>query len=169
MLHLVFILLPCRRSRRGGPLLWDFCDPSGVNASTAARCRYQAPVVDLPVQTGCSDRSRRLLYLYGWIFAGLSGRVVDTKADVAARTDAPTARTAIGGFIKLRNKRCATHERLEHSSNDFDNIESHKTHCATAAAKSPPSRAGGTGLPAFPHAVAVPHTSNSSARRVTRP
>ena len=90
-----------------------------VNAATRlprpAKVPDQAPVVDLPVQTGCSDRSRRLLYLYGWIFAGLSGRVVDTKADVAARTDAPTARTAIGGFSTLRNKLCATTRPNERS------------------------------------------------------
>ena len=88
-----------------------------------ARCRYQAPVVDVPAQTGCSDGSRRLLYLYGWIFAGLSGRVVDTKADVAARTDAPTARTAIGGFSTLRNKLCATHDTTNEVRTALDNFK----------------------------------------------
>ena len=163
MLHLVFILLPCRRSRRGGPLLWDFCDPSGVNASTAARCRYQAPVVDLPVQTGCSDRSRRLLYLYGWIFAGLSGRIVDTKADVAARTDAPTARTAIGGFITLRNKLYATRDLLNEVRTAYNNFKPSKLTVQQPAPKSPPSCSRNAAT-AFPHAVAVLHTSNSIAR-----
>jgi hypothetical protein len=73
--------------------------------------------------------------LCGWIFAGLSGRIVDTKADVAARTDAPTAPTHFRRFITLQNKLGAPHELLNEVRTALDNFKPTKLTVQRPAAK----------------------------------
>ena len=113
-----------------GPVLSSF---SWTAWSTPSLARREAQI-KLPSSTSGANRVQRRIKAprcacTGWIFAGLSGRVVDTKADVAARTDAPTARTAIGGFSTLRNKLCATTRPNERSRTAHDNFEPSNSLC----------------------------------------